>query len=337
MQIIKKILLLGASGQIGKELSIHLQKNNFINLTCVVRNKVSAAFFKRNNINFLVAELGDSLMKKIINESDLIFELSAPLTGSLYETKKFYKERIDIIANNIRPNCKFVFASSMNALGYSLNYPLLKNYFFPRTLYAANKRFAEKYIYKLSKKYKFKYYNIRLTEVHGSFQKSSENIKKLILLENTFVIPKTPAYVTFISTINEMLINILNEKELPGTYYLLTKENIYWNDLLNYLGHKIKKKVTYIFEDEKTYKSILKYFFQQIVLKHKDLFLAIIPFSKNFLEEIKLNFRISKVKTSMEYEKKRKQYIGLTKLKGVISGPRISSIKETNEEIFKNN
>ena len=48
---IKRILLLGASGQIGKELSIHLQKNNSINLTCVVRNKVSAAFFKRNNIS----------------------------------------------------------------------------------------------------------------------------------------------------------------------------------------------------------------------------------------------------------------------------------------------
>ena len=334
---IKKILLLGASGQIGKELSIHLQKNNSINLTCVVRNKVSAAFFKRNNINFLVAELRDSLMKKVINESDLIFELSAPLTGSLYETKKFYKERIDIIANNIRTDCKFVFASSMNALGYSLNYPVLKNYFFPRTLYAANKRFAEKYICKLSKKYKFKYYNIRLTEVHGYFQKASENIKKLILLENTFIIPKTPAYVTFISTVNEMLINILNEKELPGTYYLLTKENIYWNDLLNYLGKKVNKEVKYIFKEEKSDLNIFRYFFQQTVLKHKDLFLAIIPFSKNFLEEVKLNFRINKVKTYMKYGKERKQYNGLTRLTGVISKSRINSIKETNEEIFNKN
>jgi nucleoside-diphosphate-sugar epimerase len=334
---IKRILLLGASGQIGKELSIHLQKNNSINLTCVVRNKVSAAFFKRNNINFLVAELRDSLMKKVINESDLIFELSAPLTGSLYETKKFYKERIDIIANNIRTDCKFVFASSMNALGYSLNYPVLKNYFLPRTLYAANKRFAEKYICKLSKKYKFKYYNIRLTEVHGHFQKASENIKKLILLENTFVIPKTPAYVTFISTVNEMLINILNEKELPGTYYLLTKENIYWNDLLNYLGKKVNKEVKYIFKEEKSNLNIFRYFFQQIVLKYKDLFLAIIPFSENFLEEVKLNFRINKVKTYMKHGKEKKQYTGLSRLTGIISGPRINSIKETNEEIFKKN
>jgi nucleoside-diphosphate-sugar epimerase len=334
---IKKILLLGASGQIGKELSIHLQKNNSINLTCVVRNKVSAAFFKRNNINFLVAELRDSLMKKVINESDLIFELSAPLTSSLYETKKFYKERIDIIANNIRTDCKFVFASSMNALGYSLNYPVLKNYFFPRTLYAANKRFAEKYICKLSKKYKFKYYNIRLTEVHGSLQKSSENIKKLILLESTFVIPKTPAYVTFISTVNEMLINILNEKELPGTYYLLTKENIYWNDLLNYLGKKANKEVKYIFKEEKSNLKIFRYFFQQILLKYKDVFLAIIPFSKDFLEELKLNFRVNKVKKYMKYEKEKKQYTGLSRLVGTISGPRVNSIKETNEEIFNKN
>lgn len=334
---IKRVLLLGASGQIGKELSIHLHKNNSINLTCVVRNKVSAAFFKRNSINFLVAGIRDSLMKKIINESDLIFELSAPLAGSLCETKKFYKERIDIIAKNLKTNSKFVFASSMNALGYSLNYPELKNYFLPRTVYAANKRFAEKYICKLSKKYKFKYYNIRLTEVHGSFQKASENIKKLILLENTFTIPKTPAYVTFISTINEMLINILNEKELPGTYYLFTKENIYWNDLLNYFGKKINKEAKYIFENKESNLNFFRYFFNQLILRHKDLLLAIIPFTKNYLEKIKLNFRIHKVKTYIKYEKKRKQYNGLTRLVGKISGPRINSINETNEEIFKNN
>lgn len=333
----KKILLLGASGQIGKELSIHLQKNKYINLTCVVRTKIAAVFFKKNNINYVVAELGDCLMKKIIYKSDLIFELSAPLNGSLSETKNFYKERLDIISKNIRTDCKFVFASSMNALGYSLNYPKLKHYFIPRTLYAANKRFAEKYISKLSKKYKFKYYNIRLAEVHGQFQKSSENIQKLILLENTFIIPKTPAYVTFISTINEMLINILNEKELPGTYYLLTKENIYWYDLLNYLGKKVNKEVKYTFKEKKLDLNIFRYFFQQSILKHKDLLLAIIPFSKNFLEKVKLNFRINKVKTYIKYGKEKKIYTGLSRLTGIISGPRINSIKETNEEIFKKN
>jgi hypothetical protein len=65
--------------------------------------------------------------------------------------------------------------------------------------------------------------------------------------------------------------------------------------------------------------------------------LAIIPFSKNFLEEVKLNFRINKVKTYMKYGKERKLYNGLTRLTGVISKSRINSIKETNEEIFNKN
>ena len=40
----KKILLLGATGQIGKELSLLLIKNKNIDLVCHARTKVSAVF-----------------------------------------------------------------------------------------------------------------------------------------------------------------------------------------------------------------------------------------------------------------------------------------------------
>jgi hypothetical protein len=39
----------------------------------------------------------------------------------------------------------------------------------------------------------------------------------------------------------------------------------------------------------------------------------------------------------MKYEKEKKQYTGLSRLVGTISGPRVNSIKETNEEIFNKN
>ena len=72
----KKILILGASGQIGKELSIKLKDK--VNLYCHVRSEIAATYFKENNINYIS---GDLNTKEIINEisiSDVIFDLASP-------------------------------------------------------------------------------------------------------------------------------------------------------------------------------------------------------------------------------------------------------------------
>ena len=50
---IKKILILGSTGQIGKELSINLKNYKNINLTCHARTKVSAAFFNQKKYQLL--------------------------------------------------------------------------------------------------------------------------------------------------------------------------------------------------------------------------------------------------------------------------------------------
>ena len=54
---IKKILILGSTGQIGKELSINLKNHKNINLLCHARTNVSAAFFKQKKINCLIGNI----------------------------------------------------------------------------------------------------------------------------------------------------------------------------------------------------------------------------------------------------------------------------------------
>ena len=122
----KKILILGASSQIGKELSLKLK--NKINLYCQVRSEIASTYFKENNINYISGDLKE---EKIMNEiliSDVIFDLAAPSTGTLSQTKKFYKDRLELVIRNMKKGTKFIFASSINAFGISEYRKLFKIY-----------------------------------------------------------------------------------------------------------------------------------------------------------------------------------------------------------------
>ena len=103
----KKILILGASGQIGKELSIKLKDK--LNLHCHARSEIAATYFKENNINYISGELK---AKEIINEisaSDIIFDLAAPNNGTLSQTKQFYKDRLELVIKNMKKKFKIYF------------------------------------------------------------------------------------------------------------------------------------------------------------------------------------------------------------------------------------
>ena len=71
-------------------------------------------------INCIICDFKDEELKREIKKADLIFDLVAPSSGNLDETKKFYKDRLDYLMENMLPKTKFVFASSMNAFGLSI-------------------------------------------------------------------------------------------------------------------------------------------------------------------------------------------------------------------------
>ena len=60
----KKILIFGATGQIGKELSLELNTNNYLDLITHSRTKVGASFFKHNKIKSLIGDLSQKKLYK---------------------------------------------------------------------------------------------------------------------------------------------------------------------------------------------------------------------------------------------------------------------------------
>ena len=332
----KKILIFGATGQIGKELSLELNTNNYLDLISHSRTKVGASFFKHNKIKSLI---GDLSQKKIIQEittADLIIDLAAPYDGNLQENKKFYKERIDTFFNNMKKNTKFIFTSSMNAFGIDSKRKVLKNYLISSSIYASNKRYAEKYVKKLGIQNSIETFVIRLSEVHGNFQRASEKIKKLISQRYVFEIPDSPAWITFIKLLKEVVINILEGKEKPGEYTLVC-DDIYWNDLLNYLSRdiSISPKYEIIKNHKNNFSNRFKKITRNYLISKKDLIRGNLNVNKNLEDLMKLDFRIQKAKEEFILIDKAKIYREYNRYSGVLPGKRFKSLKYDKKLLLK--
>ena len=148
----KKIIILGATGQIGKELSLEFSKIKNIETISHSRTKVGSSFFKFYNLPNIIGDLNNNIIMREISNADLIFDLAAPNHGTLKEIKKFYNKRFNMIIPFMKQNSKFVFASTMNAFGADNKRKKLKNYIISSSVYASNKRYAESYARKLCKK-----------------------------------------------------------------------------------------------------------------------------------------------------------------------------------------
>ena len=333
----KKILIFGGSGQIGKELSLYFNNNKNIKPVFHVRTKVAAAFLINNNNDCIICEFEDQSLKKIIYEADLVFDLAdTPEASSLKERKDFYQYRIEYIINNMHTNAKFVFASSIVAFGFSKMRNKLKNYFLAGSISGAGKRFAENFATKMGKKKLVDIYTVRFSEVHGTFQRVTQGLKKIILKEYIFEIPKKSTCIVFIPTIYEMLLSILNDNEKPGKY-TLTNDQIFWKDLLDHLGKKVKKKVDYKFVDNNKKKIITKFIdlIYNFLLSKKDIIDAIYSIPQSFKINKKLNHAILKAKNASKQTSGKKIFTDIPLYEGILPGKRFQNLTLEKKLIFE--
>jgi len=122
---LKKILILGSSGQIGQHLYNYLKKKNFEVFGIDIVKSIQEDLRKQNNIK----------IENLIKKSDFIYFLAFDVGGSKY--LKEYQNQNQFLTNNLlimsntfslleKYNKKFIFASSqMTNMSYS-NYGILK-------------------------------------------------------------------------------------------------------------------------------------------------------------------------------------------------------------------
>jgi hypothetical protein len=78
-------------------------------------------------------------------------------------------------------------------------------------------------------------YVLRLGQVHGEMQGVSRLLWERAKIEGVFL-PATPSYSVFAFTIAEALVSIVNGKETPGMYTVVSKPAWTWPEVLRYYG-----------------------------------------------------------------------------------------------------
>ncbi|MEK7256108.1 MAG: NAD-dependent epimerase/dehydratase family protein, partial [Bacteroidota bacterium] len=231
----KTIGIIGATGQVGTEVCLFLSTYQNVRPVAIARSSVSAAVLRRLGIECRVGALGDEAQcRELLHDCDLVVDFSAPV-GDVKSINRHYESHISKALQYSPAHAKYVFISSINAFGMSEQFNRAKHYLLPHSIYAATKRFGEQKAINLGRKLGKESYVFRLGHVHGLLQRVSWETAHLVAGNyRRFEYPATPSYTIFCFSIAEALVNILEGKEKPGKYVLISEPAWSWKEVLEY-------------------------------------------------------------------------------------------------------
>ena len=231
----KTIGIIGASGQVGTEVCLFLKTYTDVRVIAIVRTPVSGALLKRLGVECRMGTLGNEQeCQELLADCDLVVDFSVVI-GEVSKTKRHYFNNVAKALQYSQPGAKYVFISTINAFGMSEQFNRAKKYFIPHSIYAVTKRYGEQIAAKYGRKYGKEVYSFRLGHVHGLLQRVSHETQELVNGRyRIFEYPDTPSYTIFCFTIAEGLVNILEGKEKPGVYTLVSEPAWSWKEVLEY-------------------------------------------------------------------------------------------------------
>jgi len=335
----KNIVILGANGQVGIEVCFYLKSFSGVSVTAVLRNEYSATILKKLDIKCLFGNLiDDQDIQAAIEESDVVLDLAGYATGSVDEVNDFYDKRLKSVISRMTEDSNYIFASSMNALGFHSRSTKLRYHFFPTTIYSATKRFAENLSIKLGKKHNINTFIFRFGEVHGVIQRSTNEIGKLIDDGYTFVVPDTPSWTIFTYSIAEALIAVGDKLEEPGIYMLVSPYEWSWKELIEYVAREkqcsVKVEVTSPTKiNMKYYINFSKRMLYSFASKRRDIIRANFPFLHKFESLMKIKGMTSRVNNEISIINESYKYFGKSVYQGRVPGKRIKSISDIKDTI----
>jgi nucleoside-diphosphate-sugar epimerase len=249
----KKILITGATGFIGKNLLDYFLKKNYFIFVTLRKSKKNIEFAKKHKVNknfksIIFADIYD--LRKQLSNYKIDYVVHA---ATHYVKKHKFSDISKIIKSNILfPAiiadllCNKKIKKFINFGTVWQHYNNKKDYAY--NFYASSKQaFNNIFNYYKNQFLKTKFYNLLISDTFGE----NDERKKLVPIivknynkKNTISIPKNLSVnLVNVKYIVKVVENIINKNMKPDTYVIKNKKNIKMFDLINYLNKKLEKQI----------------------------------------------------------------------------------------------
>jgi len=279
-----KILITGATGFVGSNLSTYLQKKGFpiigITRTPKTANEISydslsiASWNSSTAIIHLAGKAHD--LKGVANESDY-FAVNTELTKTLFE--QFLKSNCSI----------FMYMSSVKAVADKVEHELTENEFpNPQTAYGKSKLAAEQYLLAQELPNDKFVYILRPCMIHGPGNKGNLNLLyKLVSKGIPYPLGAFKNKRSFLSieNLNFIILELLKQKPASGVYNIADEEAIATTDLIKLIAESLGKKPRIVSITPK---------FVKVLAAFGSIFK--LPFTKEKLQKLTENYVVSNQK-----------------------------------------
>lgn len=233
-----QIVVLGANGQVGSEvcLLLHLLHADARRVVGVCRSRTSAFILERAGIEIREGDVGDSAQaRELLACADVVVDLSLP--RGLPSQFRAASVRIFDSPAQHAPRIPWIYASTIMALGM----PNAGGYrfgwrFFPRTIYGANKRYAERALLRRARRCHALPFVLRLGQVHGALQGVSYWIEHRVRERpwEKVCVPTGASYAVFCVTIADAIAKIAARGAAGGGFTMLPDPPWSWQELAEY-------------------------------------------------------------------------------------------------------
>jgi len=167
--------------------------------------------------------------RELLSGCDLVVDFSLP-RGGQSEIRAVVTRTLTHAISQAPDHARFVYISTLMALGMNIEGGRLKRHFIAKTPYGALKRYAERTALRQGRDAGREVTILRLGEVHGELQRVSNALISR-LKDRPAYVPENVSYTVFVFTIAEALANIAKGKERPGIYSLVSQPEWTWAEV----------------------------------------------------------------------------------------------------------
>lgn len=231
----KRILLLGANGQVGTEVCLLLGLIPGVQPIAACRSELGSAFLRRHGVECRHGSVTNPKeAEALLDGADVVADFSL-ISGAYSEMRRTIAQMVSLATKHAARGSRYVYISSEMAYGQVHTEPLkLKWHTLSRTVYGASKRFGENLAMSSGREA----YVLRLGQVHGELQSESRRILKELetaaRLGWTAVVPEGKSDSVFAFSIAEALAQIAEGKVKPDTYTLISEPQWTWEEVFRY-------------------------------------------------------------------------------------------------------